>query len=55
MREIVEGFLTYLVLERKYSPNTVDAYKMDLFKFAGYMEKAGITEVKRVDKVPLFA
>ena len=50
MREIVEGFLTYLVLERKYSPNTVDAYKMDLFKFAGYMEKAGITEVKRVDK-----
>ncbi len=42
MLPLVEQFLDYLTLERGLSPNTRDAYGMDLTKFARYMESKKI-------------
>src|SRR5260370_24730092 len=37
MNERIDAFLTYLQGERSLSPNTVSAYRNDLFQFADFM------------------
>jgi len=38
MKEDIESFLTYLVREKRYSPNTLAAYSGDLSQLAAYVE-----------------
>ena len=35
----IEGFASYVADERRYSPRTVEAYRRDLQRFAGFWEK----------------
>ncbi|MFQ6058598.1 MAG: site-specific tyrosine recombinase XerD [Anaerolineae bacterium] len=52
MREKIEDFLTFISVEKGYSPNTLAAYRNDLTQFTDFLEKASPptadwTEVKR--------
>ncbi|MFC1644205.1 site-specific tyrosine recombinase XerD [Candidatus Omnitrophota bacterium] len=51
MKEYIEHFIHFLEVERGVSQNTVQAYKRDLQKFAGYIGKTGknVSRVKRED------
>lgn len=39
MKDLVEEFLDYLLVERGLSENTITAYRSDLYKYVGYLEK----------------
>jgi integrase/recombinase XerD len=43
MKNIVERFLNYLTVERGLSPNTIEAYRIDLAKFQKYLDHLGKT------------
>ncbi len=43
MRKILDSFLDYLTNERKYSANTVSAYKRDIELFLSYLDNEKIT------------
>jgi len=43
----VEGFLISAALERGLAENTREAYRRDLFDFAGYLDGLGVTSWKR--------
>ncbi|MFH1552401.1 MAG: site-specific tyrosine recombinase XerD [Candidatus Omnitrophota bacterium] len=51
MKEHIENFIHFLEVERGVSQNTVQSYKRDLEKFAGYIGKTGkdVSRVKRED------
>lgn len=38
MRDQIEAFLNYIVVEKRYSPNTLAAYRNDLHQFARFLE-----------------
>ncbi|MFA5370012.1 MAG: site-specific integrase, partial [Candidatus Omnitrophota bacterium] len=38
MKDIVEEFLNYLVVERGLSDNTISAYRSDLYKYTDSLE-----------------
>ncbi|MGE5542151.1 MAG: site-specific integrase, partial [Bacillota bacterium] len=38
---LAEEFVTYLVADRKVSPNTVESYSRDLQQFAGFLHTTG--------------
>ncbi|MBI3330694.1 MAG: site-specific tyrosine recombinase XerD [Candidatus Omnitrophica bacterium] len=48
MREQIEGFLTYLELERGLSPTTRDSYRQDLQLFAAFLKARRIGGLARV-------
>ncbi|HMB62304.1 MAG TPA: site-specific integrase, partial [Eudoraea sp.] len=46
----VSSFITYLALEKNYSPHTVRAYERDLKEFASFcMEEYGFTSIDAVE------
>ena len=48
----IEDFLTYLLMDKKYSSNTIDSYKRDLFKYRDFVckeLKKNINELKKED------
>lgn len=45
-----EGFLRSSAAERDLSPHTIAAYRSDLGQWTDYMERAGITDLDRVDR-----
>ncbi len=40
-REVIKGFLDYLLVERRRSQNTVQSYQIDLNRFAEFLNKKG--------------
>ncbi len=38
-KEVIENFIDYLIIDKKYSQNTIDAYKRDLSKFYLFNKK----------------
>ncbi len=50
MKELIEQFLNYLVVERGLAQNTIISYRHDLFKFTEYLEGAGIKSARGVKK-----
>lgn len=53
MIDPVERFLNYLTVEKGLSANTLEAYRRDILKFKGYLEKkeTKLTDFKRDDLV----
>ncbi len=53
MKDFVEEFLDYLIVERGLSKNTISAYRTDLYKYADYLnqkkKKSHLSEVSRDD------
>jgi len=39
LHDLIGEFLLYISAERQYSPNTIDAYRVDLVQFADYLEE----------------
>ncbi len=50
MKELIEDFLNYLSVERGLSPNTVMAYGRDLRKYAGYLDRGGISSIDDIER-----
>jgi len=48
MIQEINSFRSYLLIEKKYSNNTIDAYHRDLLKFSNYMHK-DISSIKEED------
>lgn len=48
MYEIISQYLEYLELEKGLSPNTIDAYRRDLYDFA-----AGTESIEKVDRITI--
>lgn len=48
MYEIISQYLEYLELEKGLSPNTIDAYRRDLYDFA-----AGSESIEKVDRIAI--
>ncbi len=48
MYEIISQYLEYLELEKGLSPNTIDAYRRDLYDFAG-----GVENLAKVDRISI--
>jgi len=53
MKDFIEEFLDYLVVERGLSKNTISAYRTDLYKYANYLtnnkKRPHLAEVSRDD------
>jgi integrase/recombinase XerC len=56
-RKLIAGYLTHLSRERRLSPHTSSNYARDIDALAGYLERANVTDWKRVDSqhVRMFA
>ena len=56
-RRWVDGYLTHLAKERRLSPHTSSNYARDIVALADYLERANVTDWKRVDSqhVRMFA
>lgn len=48
MYEIISQYLEYLELEKGLSPNTIDAYRRDLYDFA-----AGTESIEKIDRITI--
>lgn len=48
MRHLVEEFLDYLVVERGMARNTLIAYRHDIERYVGYLQRQGITNPNEV-------
>ena len=46
MYDIISQYLEYLELEKGLSPNTIDAYRRDLYSFAEQIQE--LSEIDRV-------
>ncbi len=49
MDKNIEDFINYLIFEKKYSDNTVKAYKQDLTKFMNYLNNKKINKIVKKD------
>lgn len=50
---LLKEFLAYLKLMRNYSPNTIEAYKIDIQRLLDFLESKGIDDFNDVDKTIL--
>ncbi len=50
MRQEIEAFLDYLITAKKFSENTVAAYRNDLVQLAEFLQEKGVTEWSEVDR-----
>ena len=51
MDKMIEQFLTYLQVERRYSPETVKAYQRDISLFMDEMQNSQLTSFDQVDRM----
>ena len=49
LKELVEEFLRYLLIDKGYSANTIESYKRDLFKFLEHYKNKNINEITSID------
>jgi integrase/recombinase XerD len=50
MKDLIEGFIQYLSVERGLAKNTLIAYKRDLVKYAYFLERGGVTAVQQISR-----
>jgi integrase/recombinase XerD len=50
MKQEIEAFLDYLAVERRFSENTIAAYKNDLFQLAEFLQEKGERQWAQVDR-----
>ena len=50
IKDVIDSFLEYIFLEKKYSSNTLRAYKKDLNEFQSYINKESIKSLHDVKK-----
>jgi len=55
VKELLETYLNYLTVERGASPHTLEAYRRDLFRFAGFMTGRARTGVEEVTPEDIMA
>ncbi|MDO4903472.1 MAG: tyrosine-type recombinase/integrase [Limosilactobacillus sp.] len=53
MKEVMDGYLTYLTAEQNRSANTVDSYRRDLTQALDYLESNGVVDWANVDQYML--
>ena len=46
MEELINKFIEYLIIDKKYSENTIKSYNNDLKKFNNYFEKKSINKIE---------
>ena len=46
INECIEKFIEYLIIDKKYSDNTVKSYKNDLKKYETFMKNINIQNIK---------
>ena len=49
MKQIIDGFLNYLIIDKKYSNNTKLAYENELKKFLEYFKNKNISDINKKD------
>ena len=49
MEKEIENFIEYLIIEKKYSKNTISSYQMDLKKFNKLLKNKKIKEITKKD------
>lgn len=49
MEKEIESFIEYLIIEKKYSKNTVSSYERDLKKFSNILKNKSLYEITRKD------
>lgn len=49
MKELVEDYIRYLLIDQGKSDNTISSYNFDIQKFIDYLERNGIREVNSID------
>ena len=47
-QELIDRFINYLAIERRYSDETVKAYLFDLKKFESFLEESGTSDLMAV-------
>jgi integrase/recombinase XerD len=50
MEQLLEQFLHYLIVEKGFSKNTIEAYSHDLYQFLNHLKGKGTQEIGEVDK-----
>ena len=50
MKQEIEAFLDHLAVERRFSENTIAAYKNDLFQLAEFLQEKGERQWAQVDR-----
>ena len=50
MRQAIESFLDYLTTQKKFSENTVAAYRNDLVQLADFLQENGVVKWSAVDR-----
>lgn len=50
MQELIDQFLDYLSVEKGLSRNTIESYRHDLVKFAGYLASRGIERAQKATR-----
>ena len=45
LKESIEDFLRYLLIDKNYSNNTIESYKEDLLKFSEFFKSKNITDI----------
>lgn len=50
IKDNIEDFLNYLLIDRKYSMNTKKAYESDLNQFMGFLKEQNIISVQQIQK-----
>ena len=46
MKDLVEDFLRYLLIDKSYSKNTIESYRIDLNRFVEYFNDCNINSIK---------
>ena len=46
MKDLVEDFLRYLLIDKSYSKNTIESYRIDLTRFIEYFNDCNINSIK---------
>lgn len=46
MKDLVEDFLRYLLIDKSYSNNTIESYRIDLNRFTNYFNDCNIKSIK---------
>lgn len=50
MRELLDGFVFYLIGKQGRSKNTILSYKRDIADYIGFLEERGIKDIKKTDR-----
>jgi len=49
IKDLIDDFLRYLLINKGYSSNTIESYKRDLFKFLEFNKNKSIQEIDNND------